>query len=537
MKLLKTKTIALRDSLTLEYVHCSQGSAIEFDPREHMILLHEYDDGVVLEHEKTGLFLSVNGFWEENTYESADRIEVLYCNTNYVRYIKLAKQGHDEKQDTEFTPGHSSLLVEERNESEIKLEPFGTFRSMNKQQLQDLDKALGAGGSLLDPGYDEVKNTSLMGDLMTQLGNLEPEKAESRWISMKTNAGSTYKFTKLGNAKVYVWQQPELSKEALQKAEEINKYRKSSMYDLSNNAGQEVNEFIVIYKSGNTTSFQKYIGWAEGIGGTILAGVISNAIVKLINYLCRKVALQSINKVISTALAEGAERAMTQDRWYVRFWRFSATKWGGRLIGGLTNSIVLIAVSIAIYEIFKFIQVPQQVMINVYNRTKVDLQCSVSYLDNVADSYYADGDHPDETNPIAAMKEDGDVFSDPDLPGHIVGDTVISFGQYQMRNDNEYFEGFGCLLTITTKSETETNGALVSYNRISIPWASDNKMNIGVQSSKDDRKKIYSDLGKTAKATLSMEKINGQLKVKQSINALTGHDHKYISEIGVFNNT
>nr|WP_315172152.1 hypothetical protein [uncultured Flavobacterium sp.] len=532
MRLLRSRPIALRHSKTLEYLHCNHGDTRDFDAREHIVILREYDDGVVLEHEKTGKFLSFQGLWVESTYKDADRLSINYCKKNSVRYLQLLSKDGVAKKDVpdEFIEGSETLLLEERDECEIKLNPLGTFKNMSDVQIKSLDKAISEGGSLLDIGYKEQVNSKLLGSLMDQLGGLSDTAADAQWTNMVTDAGTKYSFTKLDNAKIYVWHQPKLSIEGMEVVSEINNYRKEHMGDHED-AESFTNEFVVIYKAGDMTSYQKYIGYSEFLGNTLLHVAMTQSLVRLINYTCRKFVASRMSGVISKAMAEGAEMAMTQSRWYVRFWRFRATQPGRYLIGGFTQVVAIAAVAIALYYIFKFIKVPQQVIISVYNRTNSNLQCSVSYLDNVQDHYYPTNEHPSETNNIAAMKQAGSTFTDPDIPGYIEDGSVVSFGQYQMENDNQWFEGLGCLLKI----ETEIDSTFVSYNRFLIPWSAVNKMNIGTDPLPYlSRKDTYNTLSKGERMLLNMQGQNNKWLIKQSINALTGADHKYTSCVGVY---
>ncbi|ASG09004.1 hypothetical protein ACODG7_04630 [Vibrio anguillarum] len=524
MALLHSRFVSLRLSDSLEYVSISLGDNLKFNADDHLIVLREYEDGFSFQHELTGHFLSGEFKWIPCTYKTAHRFNINYCRDNLVRYIQASNAN-----TTSYTQNPSTLLVEERDEATCKLEPLGPFQTLSDKELAELDKQFDTGGSSLKPSQEEVMASKHMGTLFEFLSKLSDDEAEQQWIRMITDEGKRYQFVRHGEAKVIIWPLGEVSADAQESLSQIHEYQKEVVGDHSEPEEKNFCEFVVIYKSRGQTTFQKYLGYAESITRMLLVQQLTTSLVRLINYTCRRLASAAQRRVISRALAEGAEASMSNSKWYIRFWRFRTTSLAGRfLIGGMTNVAALIAVDLAVSFLFKLIKVPQLINISVYNRSKEPLQCIVSYLDNVEECYFPEDKDPNDTYIIKPMVKTGDVLPDPDLPGKIdENQNVVYFGRFEMMNDNKWFEGLGCLITI----KTEKGDKFINYTRYLVPYGAENKIAIGTHHLSKSSKSIYDALAEGQKATIHLQSINEGFTIKQTISALTGDDHRYIGKL------
>lgn len=538
-----TRKIALRDADTHRYINTSKRTNAEFDPYTDMLLLHEFEDGYILEHEYSGLTLSAAKGWLDVPYEEIEKLALIVDKKSQAHSIRLNTLLAAASSNDGAEPVYKTFTVEYREDPKVELQPFGAYKSLSKQQLKELEDALTKGGASLDKGEDQIKDDQQLGKLLMDYGKKPEGSAESEWINMKTKNGSEYSYIKSGNAIVYIWRQPDVSTQGKAFINELNARRGSLKNELDE---KNVNEFTVIYKCGNQTTLQKYIGFSFDIASLTLKLTLGSALKKLIYSVCSKISRSSTRGAITESFALSAERAMANRGAYVRFfsWRTLGTKIGRTAVSGLTSTIAVAVAWMVLDYIWGLVWQSQSVTICVYNFTKDPIACSVSHLDNVADHYYASNKENGDINIISGMLETGHESIDPLTPGFLVDGVNIYYGQYEMTNDSTFMEGLGTLLTLQNVHTTihpdtqfgpttETTYRFLSYHEVLIPFGKENKMAIGTTEQFATGKDIYNNLRKQEKGVLRMEAIADTYRLCQTVNSLTGNGHIYASAIKV----
>ncbi|WP_046003853.1 hypothetical protein [Pseudoalteromonas rubra] len=528
---MKTMIIALKDELHGLYVDIEGNRSKEFDPYHHVIFLHELDDGYVLESELTGWKACSKSGWVEQDIDTASKFTIKEENRKKYIYGIKALQSEKAPSNSALPP---RLVVEFRDDQDgkIDLEPFGPSKTFTADELALFDIALEKGGALLEPSEDDVKNSRLLGELLAQYSEEGEDDALKQWAPFVTSAGSHYSVIKHGAAKVYIWKQPKPSKSAQDYFQDLPSYRYNYYKENGEPIESEFEEFLVIYKSGKKSTVQKYLGFGAR---TALELGLATAIKKLIYATCRKIFKTEVKGAITKSFALSVEKSMGTKKTYVKF--FSKRVIARRaLLSCLSGAVAITAAYLAIEVLWGLIFVPQKATIKIFNRSeKQDIDVTVGYLDNVADRYYASENEEKngESYIVSKVKKTGDEFDDPDIPG-VVDGYVVSYGQVEMDNDNTFFEGFGTFFTLRAHNDKGT-GSFISYNEVLIPYGASNKMSISIneREGKSD-KEIYENLRSDEYAALSSGLIkSGDFRVVQTFDALTGHDHVYLSTITV----
>lgn len=539
-----TRKIALRDADTHQYVNTSKRTNAEFDPYTDMLLLHEFEEGYIIEHEHSGLTLSAAKGWLEASYEEMEKLKLVVDKKSRAHSIRINTLLAPGSSNDGSGPVYKTFTVEYREEPLVELQPFGPYQCLSKKQLKELEDALTKGGALLNKGEDQIKEDQQLGKLLMEYGKKPEESAEKEWINMKTKYGSEYSYIRSGNTIVYIWRQPDVSSQGKTFINELNSRRGSLKGEVDE---KQVNEFTVIYRSGNQTTMQKFIGFSYEIANLTLTLVLGAALKKLIYSVCSKISRSLTRGAITESFALTAERAMANRGAYVRFfsWRTVATKVGRTLLSGLTTTIAVAAAWMVLDFIWSMIWQSQSVTICVYNFTKNPIACSVSHLDNVADHYYASNKEKGDINILSGMLETGHESTDPLTPGFLVDGINIYFGQYEMVNDSTFMEGMGTLLTLqlvhttvhpatpVSPITTDTTYTFLSYHEVLIPYGKENKMAIGTTEQFGTGRETYNNLRKQEKGVLRLEATTGTYQLCQTINSLTGNSRIYTSAIKV----